>query len=77
LKAYAVIAQAGIAIGTLMPRIAHALAKADPSDHAQCMQQIGEAAEHTRQLLTRLEIAELELAASGAAAAPAAGEKAA
>jgi hypothetical protein len=62
IKGYSIIAQAGIAVAMLTPRIAHAVAKADPTDHDGALRQIREAAGHARELATRLEIAELDLA---------------
>jgi hypothetical protein len=64
MKSYAIIAQAGVAVATLMPRVTHALAKADPADHDGCLRQIRAATDHARELVTRLELAELELAAA-------------
>ena len=68
-RAYTVLAQAKLAVGVSFPRVVHAMAKANPDDHAGSIKQLRDAQAHVRELLTRLEIAELELAAQPLAAA--------
>ena len=59
-----IIAQAGMAVATIVPRITHGVAKVDVADRDGCIRQMNAAAGHARELTTRLEIAALELAAT-------------
>jgi len=58
-----VLIQAVLAATTICPRIVHAVALAGHGPHDDCLRQLRTAQGHARELLTRLEIAELELAA--------------
>ena len=73
MRTFEIVAQAGVAVAEFSPRIAHAVAKADPADRAECLRQLHRAAALARELATRLDIAELELAA--ARPPPAAGKE--
>ena len=69
MKSHAILARATIASVDAKARIAHALAKADPNDRADSLRRLRVAQLHARELVTILEIAELELAAQPITAA--------
>ena len=69
MKNFQIIARATIASVDAKVRIAHALAKIDPNNRADSLRRLRVAQLHARELLTLLEIAELELAAQPLAAA--------
>lgn len=59
-----ILAQAAIAVAQLVPRISHAVARAGAGDdHDETIRRLRMAVHHAKELLTRLEVAELELAA--------------
>lgn len=57
------MSQAVLAATTICPRIIHAVALAGHGSHDESLQRLREAQSHARELVTRLEIAELEIAA--------------
>ena len=57
------IADAVLAVTMITPKITHAVAKAGDGPRADQLRRLRVAQLHARDLLTRLEIAELELAA--------------
>ena len=60
------LAKAILAATTICPRIVHAVAKAGHGPHDDALRRLRVAQLHARDLLTRLEIAELEVAAAAA-----------
>ena len=59
---YAIIAQGGVAVADLTSRVAATYAKADPADPGGAHRRIRETIIWARELVIRLELAELELA---------------
>ena len=57
------LADALLAATTICPRIVHLLAVAEHGEHDDALRRLRVAQLHARELLTRLEIAELEIAA--------------
>ena len=64
LTPHQIVAQAGVALADIKARIAHTMAQIDPTDHADGLRRLRVAQLQARELLTRLEIAELEFAAA-------------
>jgi hypothetical protein len=62
-RKHIILAQAIEALRENAPRIGHTLAQAGAGDHDETLQYLRDAQIYARDLLTRIEIAELELAA--------------